>query len=113
MTKVKSCLAGQNYFYIDGLSGDVRYCSAFRGEKNNLNNVYQNLDQDISIGPIGNCPAEWCFFSPAIAPLGILGEVKDVPTYGTIYQQVDNNGKKYIKEELLCLLERGIRGGSE
>ena len=113
LTKVKSCLAGQNYFYIDGLSGDVRYCSAFRGEKNNLNNVYQNLDQDISIGPIGNCPAEWCFFSPAIAPLGILGEVKDVPTYGTIYQQVDNNGKKYIKEELLCLLERGIRGGSE
>ncbi len=108
LQEVHQCMAGKSYFYVDAFAGGVRYCSAFRNEQEDLTNIYQNLDKDIAVQPVKECPAKWCFAGADIFPLRILGDKVNAPAYGDMYQQVDKWGKSYIKPSLLELLNRDL-----
>lgn len=105
LKRPQQCMAGTNILCVDVYSGNLLKCT--RAPKEKLRNLYCNLDEDIAASPLGECPAAFCYNGAFFSSLRTIKDVEVLP-FGDMFQRTDKWGRKYIKEPLFTLLNRGI-----
>ena len=106
LNRAQRCMAGANYYWAEGYSGSFLKCP--RVLKKKLRNLYCDLDEDIAVSPEGECPAAFCYNGAFVYSLRIVKDDAEVLPCGDMFQRTDKWGRKYIKEPLFALLNRGI-----
>ncbi len=100
----KFCYAGDWFFSLNFLTGDISQCYSTPC----FQNIYYNPEEPIQFKPIGkHCPEKHCYNGHALLTQGVVPGLKS-PTYAVTRDRIMDNGEHWLYPEIMAFFSQRL-----